>query len=102
MVYKTIYTMNLFINCAEANTTEEYVRDVISDKLKWGEIDKVDMAVFRNGNGFEYKTLCIYMKTWNNTPDAENFHKIIESDGKIRIQLSENDLHCWVVTQKRD
>ena len=100
--YNPLYTMNMVINCADPNTTEEYVRDVISDKLKWGEIDKVVMAVRINGNGYEYKTVCIYMKTWDSAPDAEHIHKIIESDGKVVVQLSENDMDCWVITLKHD
>lgn len=94
--------MNMFINCADPKTTEEYVRDVISDKLKWGEIEKVTMSDNVNGNGYEYKTISIYMKTWNSTPDAEHIHKIIESFGKIVVQLSENDMDCWVITNSND
>jgi hypothetical protein len=94
--------MNMFINCADSNTTEEYVRDVISDKLKWGEIEKIEMSDCVNGNGYSYKTISIYMRTWNSEPDAENIRSIIESSGKIVVQLSENKMDCWVITQKSD
>ena len=99
---KSLYKMNMFINCANSNTTEEYVRDVISDKLKWGEIEKIVMNDCINGNGYNYKTISICMKTWNSEPDAENIRSIIESSGKIVVQLSENKMDCWVITQKND
>jgi len=90
------------INCADPNTTEEYVRDVISDKLKWGEIHKIVMSDHVNGNGYEYKTISIYMKKWDSAPDAEHIHKVIESFGKVVVQLSANDMDCWVITNGND
>ena len=89
--------MSLFIHSALANTTDEFVRTTIENKLKLGEVEKVDLVDRKDKNDRAYKMVYVHMKSWNLTPEVENLQNEIEMKGKTTVYL--NKKSYWVLSK---
>jgi len=89
--------MSIFIHSALANTTDEFVRTTIENKLKLGEVEKVDLVDRKDKNDRAYKMVYVHMKSWNLTPDVENLQNEIELKGKTTVYI--NKKSYWVLSK---
>lgn len=67
----TLASMTFFVKCLENHRTEEYVKNVVQDKLKYGTVDSVTFIprIDQHGNA-RYKAAVVRMNTWNAEHDA--------------------------------
>ena len=67
---------------------------------KIGEVERVDLVIKQNRDGYVYYVAFIHFKEWYNTPAAHILQaSIIDPQQKAKLQYHEN--WYWIVTENR-